>query len=229
MAVWGVYTAAGNMSGEWMVVLLKEKFQFTWQSILLSAAGLNALLSVGSYALLKEPLKSEPLLDSEEGSVSFCKAWLIKGVLGASLTLAGVKMITYALSLWLPFYLETNFDMTTTIIGSLAFSFDMGGLVGTIAAGALADWVKMRVVVVFGMVFCGLPLLFWFQQTETEALLFVIITCLGIMFAGSYNMIAVVIAQDLAEQTTAKATVLGIVNGTGSLGAAVGQVMVIYR
>ena len=51
-----------------MVVLLKEEFQFTWDYVLLSAAGLNALVCLISYAILKEPLKSEPLLNSEEES-----------------------------------------------------------------------------------------------------------------------------------------------------------------
>ena len=52
----------------------------------------------------------------------------------------------------------------------------------------------------------------------------------GIMIGGSSNMISAAIAADLSidpNSKTSRATIVGIINGTGSLGAASGQIIVI--
>ena len=50
-----------------------------------------------------------------------------------------IKLIRYSLLFWLPFYLETVLQYGSAQAGYFSTSFEIGGVVGTIALGALSD------------------------------------------------------------------------------------------
>jgi sugar phosphate permease len=49
---------------------------------------------------------------------------------------------------------------------------------------------------------------------------------MGFMVSGAANLISSTVSADLASDPAAKATVIGIINGTGSMGAALGQILI---
>jgi sugar phosphate permease len=131
--------------------------------------------------------------------------------------------------MWLPYFLVNRINKPD-LTGVLASLLDLGGVIGAVVCGWLGDkfGYKSPIIVVF--LACSLPLLFLFQ-IGTESifwLYFIVIPATGFFIAGASNIISSAIAADLAQnpdlqnKDEAMATVTGIVDGTGGIGAAIG-------
>jgi sugar phosphate permease len=57
-----------------------------------------------------------------------------------------IKLIRYSLLFWLPFYLETVLQYAPGEAGYFSTSFEIGGVVGTIALGALSDRLRTSAI-----------------------------------------------------------------------------------
>lgn len=115
----------------------------------------------------------------------------------------------------------------------LSMVFDIGGIVGAIATGIISDSTSMPAATCVGMLFVAAPLLFIYETYGAlswlinVAMLFV----LGLFVNGPYALITTSVSAELGQHKSlegngkALATVTSIIDGTGSIGAAVGPLI----
>ena len=111
--------------------------------------------------------------------------------------------------------------------------FDVGEIIGTILTGCLSDLFVCRSPVVSLSLITSMGLVYLYQAFAADCLTNVILMLLiGATLVGPASLITSVISTDLgrnsriAGNTAAVSTVSGIIDGTGSLGAALGQFLV---
>jgi OPA family glycerol-3-phosphate transporter-like MFS transporter 3 len=170
--------------------------------------------------------------------ISFLAAWQIPGVAAFAATNGFTKMVAYSLLLWFPLYLSEQFDATGAAADLLSTLYDVGGVVGGIAFGVLSDWAFAR-----GMGRSAVIMVMLFLSAVTLALFALIfesslsgtaflMTLTGLFSNAAYNLVNSVVAADLgshpvlAGSTVAVSSVTGIIDGSGSVGAALGQPLV---
>lgn len=123
--------------------------------------------------------------------------------------------------------------MSPEASAELSMVFDIGGIVGAIATGMISDSTSMPATTCVGMLFVAAPLLFIYETYGALSwlinvgLLFV----LGLFVNGPYALITTSVSAELGQHKSlegngkALATVTSIIDGTGSLGAAVGPLI----
>ncbi|KAK7101363.1 sugar phosphate exchanger 3-like [Littorina saxatilis] len=182
---------------------------------------------------------TEPVIysvqDTRPKAIHFLTALLLPGVIPFSLCYAFLKLVNYSFFFWLPFYLHSAYGLPETAADTLSIWYDIGGIVGGTVAGFVSDRLQMRTIVVMPMLLAAVPLLFVYGMMGIAGTLFkngLLLFFLGGLIGGVANLISAAISADLGRQKALKgnsealSTVTGIIDGTGSLGAAVGQVAV---
>ena len=134
----------------------------------------------------------------------------------------------------LPLFLQTHFEPdTANMISTL---YDFGMMPGGIIVGVVSDAMGGRsgcVIVVFLLILCPLLMIMaLFADTLNTFTLMVMLACMGILIGGPNNIVTSAVAADLAEHPSirgsksALGTVVGLINGSGSFVAAMGQMAV---
>ncbi|XP_058967908.2 sugar phosphate exchanger 3 isoform X1 [Pocillopora verrucosa] len=166
-------------------------------------------------------------------AVSFFQAVLLPGVIPYSLSYACLKLVNYSFFFWLPYYLSNKFHWKDTVADKISTFYDVGGIVGGVIGGLISDLMSSRSPLVIAMLVLSIPMLFIYGNTGGSYTLNAsLMTLLGFMVGGPANLISSAISADLGRQSAlsanseALATVTGIVDGTGSVGAAIGQFLV---
>lgn len=236
MGLWGSNASAGNILGEWVAAVVHESMGMPWQAVILVSSSLLGLIGLTVYfAIDSKPrlLQSAvPLLAPPQvPALNFWDAWREPGVTFCALAYACVKLLNYGFMMWLPYYLAIVHRLYIAEIGLLCTLYDLGGISGSILAGYLSDKVKFRSLIVEVMICLAIPIVLLFRATTTEEkwAFYVLVPAAGVMIGGSANIISAAIAADLSickETKKPRATIVGIINGTGSLGAASGQILV---
>ncbi|ETV99994.1 hypothetical protein H310_07442 [Aphanomyces invadans] len=229
-----------------------------WKSAVLVAGGLIAVQGWLVYAFLKPwPPKfgsddvEEALLASRTSSddvstaassdsrasrkqgISFWRAWRIPGVLLYALAYACLKSLNYALFFWLPFYLTLTLGMDDAKADLYSMLYDAGQMTGGFLGGYVTDKAGIRSPIVAVMIFTATGLLHLFQGAS-HAQTSVLLVATGFLLGGPANLISTAISADLGthdslrQDTMALSTVTGIIDGTGSVGAAIVQFLVGY-
>ena len=97
----------------------------------------------------------------------------------------------------------------------------------------MSDLMRKRSPVIFFLLTLAVPSLWLFKaSSDTKLSNAILMTITGFFVGGAANIISAAITADLGQQDAlqgnneALATVTGIVDGTGSVGAAVGQLLV---
>lgn len=174
----------------------------------------------------------------------FFRALLIPGVIPFSLSLAFVKLVGYAIIFWAPSYI-THLGASPENAGYLSTFFDFGGVFGGIAAGWLSDKLNARAIVAFVFLLMSTVSLYCYYHGSTSlaengditaksesarhALLMIFA---GFTINGPYSLIITAVSADLGTHPSLKgdssllATVTGIIDGSGSLGAVVQGVLI---
>ncbi|CAN1754800.1 Putative glycerol-3-phosphate transporter 1 [Linum perenne] len=188
---------------------------------------------------LTEPLLSEEVV--EEGkAVGFIEAWRIPGVAPFALCLFFAKLVAYTFLYWLPFYIShTAIDgkyISDETAGNLSTLFDVGGVVGGILAGHISDRLNARAITAASFMYCAIPALYLYRSYGDVSLTMNIILMLltGMFVNGPYALITTAVSADLGTHSSLKgnsralATVTAIIDGTGSVGAAIGPLLTGY-
>lgn len=187
---------------------------------------------------------TDPLLsaDSEhkEQAVGFIQAWKIPGVAPFAFCLFFAKLVAYTFLYWLPYYLShTAIDgeyLSSETAGDLSTLFDVGGVIGGILAGHISDRLNARAITAACFMYCAIPALFLYRCYGYVSLP-VNITLMfitGIFVNGPYALITTAVSADLGTHASLKgnsralATVTAIIDGTGSIGAALGPLLTGY-
>jgi len=185
---------------------------------------------------LKNGLNTVPEEAPKAAPISIPQALKIPSVPGYCIAFGFMKTINYVLFFWLPLFLQTHFDSNTA--NMISTLYDFGMMPGGIIVGLVSDALGGRrgcVVVVFLVVLCPLLVVMaLFADTLGTGLLMVILACMGILIGGPNNIVTSAVAADLAEHPSirgnkaALGTVVGLINGSGSFVAALGQIAVPY-
>jgi MFS transporter, OPA family, solute carrier family 37 (glycerol-3-phosphate transporter), member 1/2 len=120
--------------------------------------------------------------------------------------------------------------------GSLSTIFDVGGVLGGVLAGHISDRLNARAITAASFTYCAIPALFLYRtygsmsMAWNVSLMFVT----GMFVNGPYALITTAVSADLGTHSSlngnsrALATVTAIIDGTGSVGAAIGPLVTGY-
>ncbi|EOA23796.1 hypothetical protein CARUB_v10017010mg [Capsella rubella] len=190
-----------------------------------------------------EPLllsSSDSETDDKKRAVGFIEAWRIPGVAPFALCLFFAKLVAYTFLYWLPFYVShTAIEgeyLSDETAGNLSTMFDVGGVVGGIMAGYISDRIGARAITAASFMYCSIPALFFYRSYGHVSLLAnaLLMFLTGMLVNGPYALITTAVSADLGthsslkENSRALATVTAIIDGTGSVGAAVGPLLTGY-
>ncbi|XP_058834501.1 glucose-6-phosphate exchanger SLC37A2 isoform X2 [Topomyia yanbarensis] len=166
----------------------------------------------------------------QEDAIGFAGALKIPGVIEFSLSLFFSKLVSYTFLFWLPLYIQSSTTMGAELSADISTLFDIGGIVGAIAAGMISDSTGMSASTCTGMLLLAAPTLLIYQKWGAISLSVNI--CLlfltGVLVNGPYALITTSVSAELGQHSSlngnakALATVTAIIDGTGSIGAAVG-------
>ncbi|XP_057588008.1 sugar phosphate exchanger 3 isoform X3 [Hippopotamus amphibius kiboko] len=184
--------------------------------------------------------EAEPNYSIQEGSavtqvkaISFYQACCLPGVIAYSLAYACLKLVNYSFFFWLPFYLSNNFGWKEAEADRLSIWYDVGGIIGGTLQGFISDVLQKRApVLALSLLLAVGSLVGYSRSPNDKSVNALLMTVTGFFIGGPSNMISSAISADLGRQeliagsSEALATVTGIVDGTGSIGAAVGQYLV---
>ncbi|XP_043670631.1 glucose-6-phosphate exchanger SLC37A2 isoform X1 [Vespula pensylvanica] len=170
---------------------------------------------------------------ARENAIGFFGAINIPGVLEYSSSLFFAKLVSYTLLYWLPLYIAVSSTYSTTLSAYLSALFDVGGIAGAIVAGILSDYSGMSALTCAVMLGFAIPTLFIYDYLESMSLSISILLLLttGLLVNGPYALITTAVSAELGthpslgDSSKALATVTAIIDGTGSIGAAVGPLL----
>jgi len=172
-----------------------------------------------------------------EKAVGFVAALKIPGVITFSLCLFFTKLVAYTFLYWLPFYIERteiagNY-LSAAKAGELSIVFDLGGILGGILAGYVSDKYNARSMTAAGFVYLSIPVLYMYREfgSRSMSMNLGLMALSGMLVNGPYALITTAVSADLGTHESLKgnsralATVTAIIDGTGSIGAAIGPML----
>ncbi|KAK8954878.1 putative glycerol-3-phosphate transporter 5 [Platanthera zijinensis] len=178
--------------------------------------------------------------EGEQGPIGFFEAWRLPGVAPYACCLFFCKLVAYTFLYWLPFYIRhtavAGEHPTHKISGILSTIFDIGGVLGGVSAGFLSDLLSARGITSAIFLLLSSPALIFYRMYGNLSMQL----NMGLMFLsgffvnGPYSLITTAVAADLGTQdlirgnTRALATITAIIDGTGSIGAALGPLLTGY-
>uniref|UniRef100_A0A674MLN2 Glucose-6-phosphate exchanger SLC37A2 n=1 Tax=Takifugu rubripes TaxID=31033 RepID=A0A674MLN2_TAKRU len=147
-----------------------------------------------------------------------------------SLCLLFAKLVSYTFLYWLPLYISNVVHFDAKDAGDLSTLFDVGGIVGGILAGLVSDYTGGRATTCCVMLLFAAPMLFLYNYIGHRSLgttIGMLLLCGGLV-NGPYALITTAVSADLGTHESlrgnsrALSTVTAIIDGTGSIGAALG-------
>lgn len=120
--------------------------------------------------------------------------------------------------------------------GILSTIFDIGGVFGGILAGLISDMIEARAVTSVAFLLLSIPALVLYRAYGSLSMItnITLMFLSGLLVNGPYSLITTAVAADLGTQDLIKgnsralATVTAIIDGTGSVGAALGPLLAGY-
>ena len=243
--IWSTNASLGNIIGGLLAVWAlscKGSEMTSVEGVFVYPALLTGVLGILVFTLLpdfkfpgpnSQPLVSaaDQLLAVENGGIaeqrtvpSFRACLNLPGILDFSVSYASLKGAGYAIFFWLPLFLVKARGYSVESASSAAVVFDAGQVVGGPLIGLLADsWGKKgRPIAACGLfsLLAVLPLIFVGLGKFEIFAIFVA----GIGIGGSVGLLGSAVCASLAPESAG--TVVGIVDGFGSLGASATQLLI---
>ncbi|KRY84084.1 Sugar phosphate exchanger 3 [Trichinella pseudospiralis] len=170
---------------------------------------------------------------NKQKSIPFFKAVLLPGVISYSVAFACLKLVNYSIFFWLPYYLTNNFGWPEHVADHISTWFDWGGIFGGIIGGLISDFIGKRTPVICTQLTFATAALFFYTKSPNDMVINALLMGVaGFFCSGPGNLISAAVSADLGRQkevannAQALSTVTGIVDGTGSVGAAIGQLAI---
>uniref|UniRef100_A0A667ZPE5 Solute carrier family 37 member 1 n=1 Tax=Myripristis murdjan TaxID=586833 RepID=A0A667ZPE5_9TELE len=243
MGLWNSHTSVGNILGSLIAgywVSSNWGLSFIVPGLIIAVMGIVCFLF-----LIERDYDTELLLprdngtvcvpvqqvvvvksESEPSAISFMGALRIPGVIEFSLCLLFAKLVSYTFLFWLPLYITKAAHLDAKKAGDLSTLFDVGGIVGGILAGVISDKLGKRATTCAVMLLLAAPTVSCLAVSVKGMLL----VCGGLV-NGPYALITTAVSADLGTHKSLKgnaralSTVTAIIDGTGSVGAAVGPLL----
>ncbi|KAL4228961.1 hypothetical protein ACF0H5_012001 [Mactra antiquata] len=253
MGIWNSHTSVGNILGSVIAGIWVNEawgWSFVVPGIIIATLGVIVFFFlvpdpdiVGCRPPVhhtdKEP-EEEALVSKDEGSVredkeaiTIWRALRIPGVIEFSLCLFFAKLVSYTFLFWLPKYISAKTSYDAEVAGDLSTLFDVGGILGGIIAGVVSDYTRGRASTCCVMLLLAAPMMFVYNTygSITYAHNVGLLLCCGFLVNGPYALITTAVSADLGTHKSlrgnskALATVTAIIDGTGSVGAALGPLL----
>lgn len=130
-------------------------------------------------------------------------------------------LMVYALGSWLPkLMIQAGYSLGASMI--FLFALNIGGMIGAIGGGALADRFHIKKVVTI-MFICGAAALILLGFNSPQIVLYTLIAVAGAATIGSQILLYTFVAQ--YYPSTVRSTGMGWASGIGRIGAIVGPVL----
>lgn len=226
------------------IELMEEAGTMNGSGVVMKAEDENVgLLQSQDSESLKNPglAQSSKNTDSSD-AIGFLDAWRLPGVASFALCLFFSKLVAYTFLYWLPFYIRhtavagVHFSHKTA--GMLSTIYDIGGVLGGIMAGYISDRIEARAITSILFFTSSILSLILYRVYGSSSMLanISLMFLSGALVNGPYALITTAVAADLGTQqngegqgnSQALATVTAIIDGTGSVGAAVGPLLAGY-
>jgi sugar phosphate permease len=232
MGLWSTCYQVGGIAATALAAALLT--HWGWRSSFFVPASLTAAVGVAVLVGLRQTPPGESLpaaarrgLRPQSASLRLLATPLVWNLGAAYFCL---KLIRYSLLFWLPLYLVRQLHYAEGQAAYMSISFEVGGVVGAIAAGAISDRLVGRRGPV--LVLMSLGLAGAFALYSTVAALgavpnFLGMALVGFMLFGPDALVSSTAAQDLGG-VAAAGTAAGVINGVGSLGAIAQGVLTAY-
>lgn len=170
----------------------------------------------------------------DKKAVTFWEAVKIPGVIEFSLCLFFSKLVSYTFLFWLPRYLAHATGFGSQASAYLSIIFDIGGIIGGIIAGIISDITGTSALTCVGILFLAIPSLSIFEAygSANKASNIILQAICGALVNGPCALITTAVSAELGTHESIKSnskalsTVTAIIDGTGSIGAAVGPLLV---
>uniref|UniRef100_A0A087XPS8 Glucose-6-phosphate exchanger SLC37A2 n=2 Tax=Poecilia TaxID=8080 RepID=A0A087XPS8_POEFO len=173
------------------------------------------------------------IIQEHSEAISFYGALCIPGVVEFSLCLMFAKLVSYTFLYWLPLYISNVAHFQAKEAGDMSTLFDVGGILGGIMAGLVSDFTGGRASTCCVMLIAAAPMLFVYNYIGQKSLgitIGMLLLCGGLV-NGPYALITTAVSADLGTHESlrgnsrALSTVTAIIDGTGSIGAALGPLL----
>ncbi|XP_026281370.1 glucose-6-phosphate exchanger SLC37A2 isoform X2 [Frankliniella occidentalis] len=246
--VWNSHTSLGNILGTRLASQYVEHdwgLSFIVPGLVMAICGLIIFLFLAPHpsnvgcgrpthvresSRLLQPDGSSLSGDQPHQAIGFMEALQIPGVIEFSMSLFFSKLVSYTFLYWLPKYIQNSTGLSPKNSADFSILFDLGGIIGGILAGVLSDYSGMSATTCSGMFVLTVPMLFVYQAygTENTGTNVLLLMLVGLLVNGPYALITTAISAELGTHhslegnSRALATVTAIIDGTGSIGAAVG-------
>eukprot|EP00347_Sterkiella_histriomuscorum_P010034 403338943 len=168
--------------------------------------------------------------------ITFWKAWLLPRVFLYASTLFCIKLAVNSMLLWLPLLLKEYLNYQTYQIANLSSFFDSGAILGSFSLGYLSDKLYSKRSPIAFMAIIGASIIGFTINSNLQTISIpyfsVLMFFFGFIVSGLNNIISASCAADIGKQSSLKnnqrsqGTVAGIIDGSGSLGSAFGQIVI---
>ena len=158
------------------------------------------------------------------------RALCVPGLIEFAFCLFFCKLVAYTFIYWGPTYVAHG-GLDAADAARYSSFLDYGGIIGGVGAGFIADRLKSQALVAFGCLIGGIVALYIFRVftaniDEDHLLEYKLLMMMVGMFVNApYALITTAVSADLGTTTKGDAdlmaTVTGIIDGTGSIGAAI--------
>ncbi|XP_066563201.1 glucose-6-phosphate exchanger SLC37A1 isoform X3 [Amia ocellicauda] len=219
MGIWNSHTSVGNILGS----LIAGYWVSTSWGLSFIVPGITiALMGIVCFLFLIEHPDDLKYISKQTS-----------GVIEFSLCLLFAKLVSYTFLFWLPLYITNTAHLDAKRAGDLSTLFDVGGIVGGILAGVISDKVEKRATTCGVMLLLAAPSLYGFSMISELGLgpTIVMLVISGCLVNGPYALITTAVSADLGTHKSLKgnaralSTVTAIIDGTGSVGAALGPLL----
>ncbi|XP_040575845.1 glucose-6-phosphate exchanger SLC37A2 [Lepeophtheirus salmonis] len=183
-------------------------------------------------------------VETEEKPIGFLDAVKIPGVIEFSLCLFFAKLVSYTFLYWLPTFIKDNgHNIKTDTAALLSTLFDVGGIFGGVIAGLASDYSGKSATTCAVMLVFAIPVMLTYEAFGSQCHLDMnkndhcytgnisLLILVGLLVNGPYALITTAVSAQLGRHPSighnsmALATVTSIIDGTGSVGAAVGPLL----
>jgi sugar phosphate permease len=224
MGVWSTCYQAGGLAATAVATFLFIRYGWRWAFI--GPAIFIAIVGIVNLLLLPErrgATRSTGTNAEATANVETNNNVLHSPVLWSlSAAYFCIKLIRYSILFWLPYYLNKVLGYSKSQAGYQSISFEVGGIIGSIAIGYISDRYfpgRRRYVASVVAAALAVALLLYTRLAPISVLLnFVGMALVGFCLFGPDTLISGAAAQDLGgKHDVAKAA--GFINGFGSTGA----------
>lgn len=244
MGIWNCHTSFGNIAGTTLAGLFVSYnwgLSFIVPSIIMASVGVIVLMFLvpePTLVGLPNPNKvEEPAIciiqetpEEEDKAISIFAALKIPGVIEFSLCLFFAKLVAYTFLFWLPMYINAKTDFDAASSAYLSTMFDFGGAVGAVAAGIFLDKTGLPAISCSILLALSIPAMMCYLAFAafSMGLNIFLLLIMGFLVNGPYALITTAISAELGTHESlrgnakALATVTAIIDGTGSVGSAIG-------